>query len=448
MVSSSTGCTTSPTECESSFRAALNADNSPLLDSIKRWIIAHSGGADSQVLLALAARFFPRDQLLVLHVNHHLQPDADNWAAFSMDQARELGVKGIVVDVSPENASELAARNARYSAFEAVIEAGDCLLLGHHADDQAETLLYRWLRGAGLQGVSGMPRQRRLGSGCLFRPLLSCSRNQIESAAEHFELPFVNDVSNQDCSYDRNYLRHKIVPLLEARWPDFQLRWQKNAEQLADTTELLNDYLDTDLQSCEKSECVLDLASLQPFSEKKQLALLRRWLVVRAGVALNHGQLYQLKDDVILAQGDAQPVYSVSGFTIRRYRHKLFLTSDRQIEEMKKTYKITGVGDFDLGDGILKISQVESGCALKQVSGLEIRRRKGGERLRPAGRHVTKTVKQLLQDAGVPPWLRQHWPLVFHGEILVAVPEICVLEGWQAENSGFSILWCSNSLSN
>ena len=447
MVSSSTDCTTSLTECESSFRAALNAKNFPLFENIQRWIIAHSGGADSQVLLALAARFFPSDKLLVLHVNHHLQSDADNWAEFSMEQARKLGVRGIVVDAFPENSSELAARDARYSAFESIVGAEDCLLLGHHADDQVETLLFRWLRGTGLQGASGMPQQRPMGKGVLFRPLLDFSRKQIESIAQQLQLAYVNDASNQNCHYDRNYLRHKIVPVLAKRWPNFQLRWQKNAEQLSAASELLNEYLDSDLKCCEVNERVLDLSSLQSFAEKKQFALLRRWVLVRTGTSLNQEQLCGLVKDVVLAQEDAQPEYLLKGSVIRRYQHKLYLCADEQVLGARNAYTITGLGEFELGDGVLKISSMASGYSLKQLDGLEIRRRQGGEKLRPAGRNVTKTVKQLLQDAGVPPWLRQHWPLVFYGEKLVAVPGICVSEGWQVENSGFSILWCSNSLS-
>ena len=173
----------------------------------KRWVIALSGGLDSIVMLHLAASHLPSHKLHILHINHHLQDSADAWSEFCRQQAKSLSLPFTQVDVSPANSSEAAARDARYAAFSHFLEIGDVLLLAHHANDQAETVLFRLLRGSGLNGLSGMPCSRMLGNNYIVRPLLSIPRFELEVWADTQQLNWIEDPSNQSALYDRNFLR-------------------------------------------------------------------------------------------------------------------------------------------------------------------------------------------------------------------------------------------------
>lgn len=442
MVKPNTGKLTVLQECERQFQALTSRFISSLnsSSSISRWVIAHSGGLDSQLLLYLACKVLPRSQIVVLHINHNLQVEADSWSEFSQRQAELCGVVHHSVSVTPNNASEVAARDARYAVFNDFVCEDDCVLFGHHADDQAETLLFRWLRGSGLKGLKGMPEQRELGQGYLLRPLLYCSRKQLEQAVAEIDLEFIQDPSNDSIDYDRNFLRHKILPELKLRWPQLLSRWQKNADLMAKSESLLNHYLDQDLSQCLTSKRQLNLDAWGLLVELKRPELIRRWIYGEIGILLNERQLEQIQQDVVQAQSGANPVYSIQEHLLRRFRNHLYLVSPSS--ELLDNVEIFETGCWMLGDGELTI---ELAKPLRKP--LTLRRRKGGERCVPHGQAHSKSVKKLLQEADLPPWVKADWPLIFQGETVVAVPGICVCEGWDKESSGFSLLWRPFSLS-
>ena len=426
--------------CERSFLAALSCFSFPeKLPADRRWLIAHSGGTDSQLLLYLAARLLPKSSLLVVYVNHHLQEEADHWAEFSSQQAEKNGLKHLVLDVYPKDQSENAARDARYQAFDNLIEQGDVMLFGHHADDQAETLLYRMLRGTGLSGLAGMPESRSLGKGYLLRPLLKCTREQIESAAESLGLECVSDPSNESDAYDRNYLRNRVFPLLKARWPMLVERWRDNADLLQDTDKLLEIYLDADLELCSSSP---EMFELDPWSEMpglKQTAVLRHWVYRALGLRLNSKTLEKIISDVIHSQSDAEPEFVLGDVCLRRFQNRLYLVRD--FKEHDTSIIVTANGEYNLGDGMLLIQ------GLPESRTLKVLRRQGGESCSPVGRK-TKSVKKILQESSIPPWHRKQWPLVYWDDKLIAVPGVCLCQGWAIEEKqDFSVLWCPFSLS-
>lgn len=420
------------------FKAQLQ-----LVPEPKRWLIGHSGGLDSQVLLHLAAKTLPPDRLLVVHVNHHLQHPADSWAAFSVSQAELLGVKHITLDVYPESGSEEAARRARYSAFESVMGDGDCLLLGHHGDDQVETLLFRLLRGTGLKGLSGIPQSRALPQGMLCRPLLEMLRQELEAYAERHGLQRIDDPSNHSDLYDRNFLRLKVLPLLEERWPGLRKRGLNTVEQLGASQRLLDEYLDRDVDALSGSLGELQISKMIGFSLEKQQHLLRRWVELGAGLLLNQPQLQEIQKTLMAARADAQPQFRLGDLVIRRYKSALYLT-ERETGTPLNLCELS-LGEHSLGDGCLLVEAAEVG--LKTLDGICLERRKGGERCRPVGRGGSCTVKKLMQEAGIPPWLKAHWPLLKSGDEVVAVPGICVCENWDAKNGGFNVSWHSFALS-
>lgn len=406
-----------------------------LTPSPRRWVIAHSGGLDSQVLLHLVARHLPASSLQVLHINHQLQSEANEWARFSAAQASALGITHQIAELSLDSASENSARQGRYQVFENFLQADDCLLMGQHADDQAETLLFRLLRGTGLRGLAGIPAQRKLGQGRLFRPLLGASREKLEHWAGQAGLSWVDDPSNAKDGYDRNFLRNQVMPLLTQRWPGFVDRWGQTAALMGESEQLLCEYLDEELQGLQGAQRQLYCGHLPDAAARRQ-ALLRRWLQ-QQGIETDLRQLIRVEQEVIGARVDAQPQMQLGRSLIRRYQQQLFcLQADRPLPVSLEQGLAPGL--FRLGDGELTIM---AGPGLRTLQGIRVTRRQGGEYLRPAGRGGRCALKKLLQEAGIPPWQRENWPLLVSGEEIVAVPGVCVCENWQTKSNGFTSNW-------
>ena len=216
------------------------------------WRIAFSGGLDSTVLLHLLADLAKTELLPALsaiHIHHGLQTAADAWPQHCQVVCDALGVPLLIerVKVQPGASLERAARDARYAVFSAQTLANDVLLTGQHRDDQAETLLFRLLRGAGVRGLSGMPQQRPVGQGTLIRPLLAVTRAELERYAQAHSLSWIEDPSNQHRQFSRNYLRHQVMPALSERWPQAQANMARSAAHLRDAQGLLDELAQMDL---------------------------------------------------------------------------------------------------------------------------------------------------------------------------------------------------------
>ncbi|GGO78866.1 tRNA(Ile)-lysidine synthase [Marinobacterium nitratireducens] len=422
----------------SAFRRQLGA-----LPCVRRWLIGFSGGLDSRVLAELAARTLDPGSVLLLHVNHHLQDGSDAWAQHCRQIAGRLGLAIRVLDVSPRSASEDAAREARYGAFARELLPGDCLLLGHHADDQAETLLLRLLRGAGVRGMRGIPRRRPLGEAELLRPLLDQTRAGLEAWARAHELDWIEDPSNAVAGYDRNYLRLTVMPELAARWPDAAQRMAQSARHLAEADELLAELARSDRHGCRGRHGGLDTTALRELSLARRRNLLRHWCEAGSGVALNDRLLAAVDTEVLGAAVDRQPQLALGDQVLRRYRDELFLVPKRQPASAGSLADIALVpGEIRLLQGRLSIRPSRTG-GLRTLDGLSLRYRREGERCRPAGRGGSHPLKKLFQEAAVPPWLREGWPLLVRGDEIVAVPGLFVCEGWQVgpDEDGFVLEW-------
>lgn len=428
-------------ECERLLQQALAQFQTTYATApIKRWWIAHSGGLDSQLLLHLAARYLPAQQLGVIHINHALQADADQWQLFSQQQAQGLGVEFYTQTLQLSRRSEDAARQGRYTCFEAKLDEHECLLLGHHADDQAETMLFRQLRGTGLQGITGMPLARKLGQGYLFRPLLSVPKETLQQALSYLDVEFIDDPSNASDQYDRNYLRNQVLPLLKQRWPHAIARFLDNAQRLQQAQMLLDEYLQDDLAQVLTRPDQLNLRAYAKLSSLRQSAVLRYWLQTSVNQTLNQRQLDEIVSSVIGASNDAMPEYALLSCRIKRYQASLYLVASSSSAEAIERCCISSDGEYDLGDGCLTISGLAAGVTLK------LQRRQGGERCVPLGGSQYRQVKKLLQEQGLLPWYRERWPLLYRDDNLVIVPGVCVCAEEFTEISGFSVIWQPFSL--
>lgn len=398
------------------------------------WRVALSGGLDSSVLLHLLACLPGREtlpSLSAIHVHHGLQASADAWPAHCQVLCDQLAVPLRVsyVQVMPGASVERAAREARYAAFEECLGGGEVLLTGQHRDDQAETLLFRLLRGAGVRGLAGMPITRELGVGRLVRPLLGVSRAELERYASDHGLSWVEDPSNADTSLTRNFLRREVLPTLAQRWPQAGGNLARTAGQMAEAELLLGELAEQDLLAASGEHPFawlglpsLALAPLLELSEARQRNALRHWL---APLTLMPDREHwagwcDLRDAAV----DALPIWRLSGGELRRTDGRLWWLADEWLSppEVPATRLSTGEPLLLPGNGTVQI------CGSPPAGELSLRYRQGGEIMQVPGRGH-RDLKRLLSERGVPVFARARWPLLYCGAELVAVANLSGLDG-------------------
>lgn len=415
-------------------------------DRVTRWVIGLSGGLDSVVLLHLAARSLPAGKLRVVNIDHQLQSESARWSDFCGRLAGSLNIPFVShkVVVAAGASLEQAARKARYQVFEELLQPGDCLLLAHHLDDQAETMLFRLLRGTGVRGLAGIPDSRMLGQAELYRPLLSITRQELQSWARAEQLEWIEDPSNADLSYDRNYLRHKVLPLLQARWPGFARRWSDTARYFREAEQLHNDLAEIDLQGV-GTGTGLDCNALMALSAPRRANLLRFWFL-KAGLSIGERHI-QSVIKLIAAADDRQPVVQLRGLQLRRYQGTLILQPEGKLLEWGNR-PLTEQGE-QTPQGRLDVVHGTGLVGLKSLAGVTLRNRYDGDRCKPVGRGGSCSLKKLFQEHSVPAWQRSSWPVCVVGDEIVALPGICICEGWQGEKkgSGFALKWLPTALS-
>ncbi|MGK0442098.1 MAG: tRNA(Ile)-lysidine synthase [Pseudohongiellaceae bacterium] len=434
----------------------------------KRWVVAYSGGVDSHVLLHLCQKFLSSQSLplgysnlpvlLAIHVNHQLQDKADVWVKHCAQQARQLDVdlivQPVVIDKQPQQSLEEQARLARYGVFEAFLEPGDVLLQGHHSNDQAETFLLRVLRGSGSLGLGAMPRGRALAGADLYRPMLDVPRSAIEGYAKQYGLQWVEDPSNQQQQYDRNFLRSEIMPDLQRRWPQYLQNFTRSARLSAESAQLNQELAQIDWQQLklEGSEAGLSIEGLKALSVPRCKNLLRFWLAQLQLPLPTEVQLIEVIASVINAQQDAQPQLVWPGCEVYRFRGELITqVAMAKFESREYRWPVGRALEGDnmsalplQGAGELSVTpSTGSGLKLDLSKELLVRFRQGGEIIRPCGRGGSRKVKKLLQEHAIPYWLRDRVPLLYYQDQLVAVADIVVAEGWQAgsHEQGMGIHW-------
>ncbi|MBV4487039.1 tRNA lysidine(34) synthetase TilS [Pseudomonas sp. SWRI153] len=408
------------------------------------WRIAFSGGLDSTVLLHLLvtqAKTESLPPLSAIHIHHGLQAAADAWPEHCQSVCHALGIALQVerVTVQPEASLERAARDARYAAFSALTQANDVLLTGHHRDDQAETLLFRLLRGAGVRGLGGMPSQRPLGQGTLIRPLLDVSRAELEGYAQAHQLRWIEDPSNQDHQFSRNYLRHQVMPLLGNRWPQAQASMARSAAHLREAQGLLNELAQIDLAQAQTSHNLawlgvpsLELAPLAVLSAARQRNALGCWLepLTRLPDADHWSGWNTLRD----ATADASPVWRLADGELHRSAGRVWWLSGNWL-------RAPGNGaDWQAPMSALRLADNGRVMFLGQnPSGpLRIAYRQGGEVMHLAERG-SRDLKRLLNERAVPGFVRGRLPLLFRGDELLAVANLPGLDGQVHE--GWTLQW-------
>ena len=410
----------------------------------RNWRVAFSGGLDSTVLLHLLAHLAKTESLPTLsaiHIHHGLQAAADAWPEHCQAVCDALNIPLQVerVKVQPGASLERAARDARYAVFGSVNQSNDVLLTGQHRDDQAETLLFRLLRGAGVRGLSAMPAQRPVGQGTLVRPLLDVTRAELEAYAAAHQLQWIEDPSNEDRQFSRNYLRHQIVPLLTGRWPQAQANMARSAAHLREAQGLLDELAQIDLAHGKASTdfdwlCVpsLELAPLAALSVARQRNALSHWL--EPLTRLPDTDHWSGWTDLCDAANDASPVWRLADGELHRSAGRLWWLSGDWLRA-----PVIG-GEWHTPTSPLRLS----GNGVVVFSGqmpcgpLRIAYRQGGELMHLADRGH-RDLKRLLNERAVPAFVRGRLPLLFRGEELLAVANLPGLDG--NAQDGWKLHW-------
>jgi len=417
----------------------------------KRYVIAFSGGLDSTVLAHALANLKHHDDysgipVLAVHIDHGLQAESADWGLRCRDAAAEFEIdfRSLVVNVQMESGKgpEASARDARYSALHAEIGKGDWLLSAHHREDQAETLLLNLIRGRGPAGVAGIGSLRRFGPGWLVRPLLNVDRADLQQYALDESLLWVDDPSNSNRRFDRNFLRHEVLPGLKSRWPDIAARLQRSAGHAGEASQLLVELAEIDVQALGGDTARLPIDALSALSAGRQRNVIRYAIRDRGFPTPTALQLERIMKEVIRARVDAQPLVNWPGVSVRRYRNGLYLLP-QNLADRVECRELEGT-ELELGSG-LGVLRFESGDDLGLSKalldgGLTIKPRVGGERFSPYGQTHTRELKKLLQEEGVVPWMRDRLPLVYSGDRLLAVGDL-----WLAADAvtkpGIAIRW-------
>jgi tRNA(Ile)-lysidine synthase len=396
-----------------------------------RYCIALSGGLDSTVLAAaLAASGADGDPALrAIHVDHGLHADSAQWSAHCRQLAERLGVPCEIVAVDARPAAgespEAAARAARYAALAARLRPREVLLTAHHGDDQLETVLLQWLRGGGLRAVAGMRPVTPFAAGWLARPLLGFARAELEAWARARGLAWLEDPSNADPRFDRNYLRLEILPRLRARWPAAAVTVARVAEQATEALDVAAGVAAADLSALAEGETLM-LSPLERLPAARQRLALRAWLRTRAVAVPPAATLEALRRDMLHADGDRIPVTRWPGAVVRRYRGRLYASpSDAPANWCPGRW---APGEhFALGsDGHLELVAT-TGVGLSRgrlASGLDVVSRPEGGTFKPAGHPHHREVRKWLQEHGVLPWRRAALPFVRAGGEIVAIGDL------------------------
>ncbi len=292
--------------------------------------VAFSGGVDSTVLLVALAEMRSTGwpcRIRAVHVDHQLHADSAVWDEMGASLAATLGIpylsERVVVPVTAGQGVEAAAREVRYAALYRTLQAGETLLTAHHADDQLETVLLALMRGAGVRGLAGMPQSVTCGPGWHQRPLLEYRRSDLELWARERRLSWIEDPANRDGKYRRTLIRHEVVPVLRATWPQVAAVASRSARHLAEAAVLLDELARLDLQRAATGEC-LRVAALEELSSARRRNLLRFWLRDRGLSIPSTAKLATLEHDMLVAGADRHPVVTWRGAEVRRHRGLLY----------------------------------------------------------------------------------------------------------------------------
>lgn len=361
------------------------------------YVIAYSGGVDSQVLLHAFSKIVP-EKVIAFHVNHGISDNAKTWQDFCSTTAQSLSVafKFEKFNLLGESNLEDKARKARYGAFESVMNDRTVLVTGHHMDDQVETFMLNLMRGAGLDGLSSMPEIKTFGKGFHGRPFLSIGKEELTEYAVSEGLQWVEDESNKDSVYDRNFIRNEVVPLLKTRWKNASASICNSVEHIQNAKQ----YIDNNVKMFDTESDTISIQALQEVNDYEQVQIVRKWVANHIGQSASQNMLNTIFNEIIPARDDAKMKWEQKNYFITRYNGELHF-----VKKEKKDYDIARIltdAGFDIPVNEVVVKNRVNGATIKQGN-------------------IHKEVKKLFSELKVPTWLREDMPFIYHNDELISV---------------------------
>ena len=424
-------------------------------NKFKTVVVGISGGVDSMVLLHAVNKLVETggvtSQVKALHINHGLHQASNDWESFCCERCANLGIPLQVERLSLKSLNkdgvglENRARQARYAVFESIVDSDCCLILAHHLDDQLETLIFRLNRGAGMKGLRAIPQSRELGNGKLFRPLLRMDRKSLCDFAKSQKLQWIDDDSNQDISFDRNFLRHKVLPNLERRWPNYRESWAKSLELISEAQRITEEVASDDFTALSSNTSnKLILSALINLAKARQRNVMKYWLKKIARKEIGWNKLQHIVNEVLPVATYSNVEVAIEDYLIRSYRNQLYLL--KEFGPLPETchWDIRDLQELPLfNNGIICAHKtIGEGISHKLIENLDVRFRKGGEKLRMRGR-PQKSLKKIFQEARIEPWIRPRIPLIYSGDELICAVGVGVSALALADRgeAGVSLTW-------
>lgn len=395
--------------------------NSQLVKTIQSCVSPHyssvtvalSGGVDSAAMLHACATIREKSDLPfsvnAIHIHHGLSPNADEWLAFCRQLCEQLQIpfqyQKVLIQVAPRQSLEAVARNARYAALDKLAPAGSLVLLAQHDDDQAETVLLQLKRGAGPKGLSGMAERFTKSSSVQYaRPWVNSGvgKQEILRYAEQHKLSWVEDESNQNTSFERNFLRNDIMPVLKDKWPQISKTISRSALLCASQNQLVETMAGEALQKIQNKECALSLSGLSILPNALAAEVIRLWSSIQIGLTVSAAQLHEIQK-LCLAKADQKGRVQLENWQCRSFNQYLFWVGVDDVVEMPLPNQYVEI-------------EINSKIERMDLTYGDLHRRVSLFANRP-----TKTLKVWMKEAGVKPWKRMAMPIICLNEQIVAV---------------------------
>jgi tRNA(Ile)-lysidine synthase len=417
---------------ETALFKQFNASLSAKIKERSGLTVALSGGVDSVVLLYLCKTYLEFAQsknisLEAVYINHGLSEQASTWQKFCKELCNSLDIpfksKSLTIELKPRQSLEAVARDLRYKALDELAQKDNIILLGQHADDQLETFLLRLKRGSGLTGLSAMRDEITLSSGrrCI-RPMLNISRQDIECFATTFAIKHIEDASNKDDKFDRNFFRNQIIPPLKARFSGFLKSTLRSIELLQQQQSLIDEISSLDLVICEDSRSnpsTLKLEALSKFSVLRQNNVVRAWLGSLNVAMPSRTQLSQILIQAFEGREDANMQIQLSNGVVRRYRDKLYFDFQRPVPS-----DVSAIASHEVRLEHLGMLRKQNNGLLRKPNNQEVVSVRFGTlkaRIKPFKKVRHNTLKYWLKELKVPTWQREFIPLIYYDNELVQV---------------------------
>ena len=412
--------------------------------------VGFSGGADSSALLHALHEIRSELQTPIhaVHFHHGLSSNADDWQDHCQDYCRERDITftscQLEINPSKKTSIEEESRNLRYQAIGEMLQAGDIYLTAHHADDQAETLFLNLMRGSGIEGLAGIPELRKLGQGSVARPLLNTRRSELENYLRRQHIEWLEDPSNKNEIFDRNFLRNALFPQLETRWPGLVRRLTRTSRTARITATALADFIDRHYDELLGNPHKMALSPLVQLEPPMQALVLRQWLRRQEIPALSEVRLNEFIEQIAESTQSSQAEVRWSGWQMKRFGKFIWLQG-QVIPSLEAGKDWISGQTLVLGPSLGSLQLL--GYETAVPAGWRVASRRKGERIRLHDKGVRRKLKDLLRESAIPPWLRSSIPVLYWDNEAVAVGDWIItdrLQNWLAEH-GVEYRWDPDS---